>query len=305
MSAPPKTFLVGGGTGRQGGAVVNALLADKSSSIQPENIYVLTRNTEGGAAAKLTARGVQLIQGELGQPAAIFEKLRAKGVDLTTTGAYLAQAHGPTELGDAKGFIDAAIANSLTYFVYSSVDRGGKEASDRDASYCKTFSDKFEIEKHLESASAGGKKINFTILRPTWFADNADWGFPGKLCMAGWRENMKGKRMQVVVTKDIGRWAVEGFLRPDASGIRNTAISIASDELSFQDIDDIFRKETGNPVGVTYGWFARLMIWLVKDLRTMFGWINERPYGADLEELAKTVKPTTFREWVKESVVKA
>lgn len=307
MSASaPTTFLIGGGTGRQGGSVVNALLADKSSAIQPQDIYVLTRNTEGGAAAALTARGVQLVQGELGQPDAIFKALSARGVDLHTTGAYLAQAHGPTELTDATGFIDAAIANGLSYFVYSSVDRGGKEASDRDASYCKTFSDKFQIEKHLEKAAgAAGKNINYTILRPTWFADNADWGFPGKLCMAGWRENMKGKKMQVVVTKDIGRWAVEGLLRPDASGIRNTAVSIASDELSFQEIDDIFRKETGQPVGVTYGWLARLMIWLVKDLRTMFGWINERAYGADLEELSKTVKPTTFRQWVKESVVKA
>ncbi|KAF9536676.1 hypothetical protein EC957_009998 [Mortierella hygrophila] len=296
------SFLIAGGTGRQGGAAVNALLADQSSSIQPKDIYVLTRNTEGAAATALATRGVQLVRGELGQPNAIFKELSSQGVDLSTTGVFLAQAHGPTELTDANGFIDATITHGLSYFVYSSVDRGGKELSDRDASYCKTFSDKFEIEKHLKAASADGEHINFTILRPTWFADNALWGFPGKLCMAGWRENMKGKRIQVVVTKDIGRWAVEGLLRPDASGIRNTAISIASDELTFQEIDDIFRKETGGPVGVTYGWLARLMIWMVKDLRTMFAWINERAYGADLEELAKTVKPTTFREWVKESV---
>jgi hypothetical protein len=108
--------------------------------------------------------------------------------------------------------------------------------------------------------------------------------------------------MQVTTTKDIGRWAAEAFLRPDGSGIRNTSLSIASDFLSFDEIDDIFRKETGAPVAVTYGWLARLMIWLVKDLRTMFAWIDERDYGADLEELAKTVKPTTFREWVRETV---
>lgn len=295
------SFLIAGGTGRQGGAVVNALLADKSTSIQPQDIYVLTRNTAGAAATALATRGVKVVHGELGQPDTIFEQLASQGVNLGKTAAFLAQAHGPTELSDAKCFIDAAIANGLSYFVYSSVDRGGRELSDRDASYCKTFSDKFQIEKHLEAASAGGKHINFTILRPTWFADNALWGFPGKLCMAGWRENMRGKRMQVTTIKDIGRWAVEALLRPDTSGIRNSAISIASDYLSFQEIDAIFRKETGSPVGVTYGWLARLMIWLVEDLRTMFAWINERDYGADLEELAKTVKPTTFREWVKES----
>jgi uncharacterized protein YbjT (DUF2867 family) len=298
----PTSFLVAGGTGRQGGAVVNALLADKSASIAPKHVYVLTRNTNSAAATALAARGISLVQGELGQPDAIFKQLAAQDVDFGQTAVFLAQAHGPTELNDAKGFIDAAITNGLAYFVYSSVDRGGKERSDRDASYCKTFSDKFQIEKHLEAASAGGKHINFTILRPTWFADNALWGFPGKLCMTGWRENMNGKRMQVVVTKDIGRWAVEALLRPDASGIRNTAISIASDYLSFKEIDDIFRQETGKPVGVINGWLARFMIWLIKDLRTMFGWIGERDYGANLEELARTVEPTTFRVWVQEAI---
>ena len=297
----PTLFLIAGGTGRQGGAVVNALLADKSTSIQPEDIYVVTRNTSGGAATALTTRGVKLIQGQLGQPDAIFKQLADKDVNLGKTAAFLAQAHGPTELSEAEGFIQAAITNGLSYFVYSSVDRGGPELSDRDASYCKTFSDKFKIEKYLESASEGGKLMNYTILRPTWFADNALWGFPGKLCMTGWRENMKGKRMQVTTIKDIGRWAAEAFLRPDASGLRNRPISIASDYLSFEEIDAIFRKETGGPVGVTYGWLARLMIFLVKDLRTMFAWIDERDYGADLEELAKTVKPTTFREWLKET----
>lgn len=297
----PTTFLIGGGTGRQGGAVVNALLSDKSNSVQPKSVYVLTRNLEGGAAKRLALRGVQLIQGQLNQPAPIFEQLTAAGVNLSKTAAFLAQAHGPTEVSDAKLFINAAIAADLAYFVYSSVDRGGKELSDRDASYCKTFSDKFLIEKHLEAASARGNGISYTILRPTWFADNALWGFPGRLCMTGWRENMGGKRMQVVTSKDLGRWAVEALLRPDASKTRNTAVSVASDMLSFDEIDQIFREETGEPVGVTYGWLARLLIWSTKDLSTMFGWINERDYGADLKELSKTVKPTTFREWVRES----
>lgn len=297
----PTTFLIGGGTGRQGGAVVNALLSDKSKSVQPKDVYVLTRNLEGAAAKRLASRGVQLIEGQLDQPTAIFEQLAATGINLSRSAAFLAQAHGPTEVSDAKLFIDAAVAADLAYFVYSSVDRGGKELSDRDASYCKTFSDKFLIEKHLEAVSARGNGINYTILRPTWFADNALWGFPGRLCMTGWRENMGGKRMQVIASKDLGRWAVEALLRPDSSNIRNTAVSVASDMLSFDEIDQIFREETGTPVGVTYGWLARLMIWSIKDLSTMFGWINERDYGADLEELSKTLQPTTFREWVREN----
>ena len=305
----PVSFLIAGGTGRQGGAVVNALLTDEIAPVLPKCIYVLTRNLEGSAAVKLAKQGVNLVQGQLGTPDPIFGQLKSRGVQLSQTAAFLAQSHGPTELNDARRFIDAVVVNGLQYLVYSSVDRGGKELSDRDPSYCKTFADKFHIEKHLAAATGGsgvtnskGKSMDFTILRPVWFADNAQWGFAGRLCMSGWQQNMQGKRLQVVTTKDIGRWATEALLRPDRAGLRNTAISIASDELTFQELDRIFREETGTPVGVTYGWLARLMIWAVTDLRTMFAFIEERDYGADLKELARTVKPTTFRQWVKESV---
>ena len=299
----PSHFLICGATGRQGGAVIGALLEDRESDIQAKHIHALTRKASGASAQRLTSRDINIVVGDLSQPTAIFTQLENNNVDVDGTGIFLAQAHGPTELSDAKAFISAAAGAGVSYFVYSSVDRGGKELSDRDASYCKTFFDKFHIEQHLKQV-AGDAGMGFTILRPVWFADNADWGFPGRLCMTGWRENMGGKKMQVVVTKDIGRWAVEALVRPDLAGIRNKALSIASDYLTFDEVDRIFHEETHAPVGVTYGWLAKLMIWSVKDLNTMFGWIGERDYGADLELLSKTVQPTSFRTWVKDSVAK-
>ena len=299
----PAHFLVCGATGRQGGAVINALLEDKAADIQAKHVHALTRDASGASAQRLTSRGINIVVGDLSQPTAIFTQLENNDVDVRSTGVFLAQAHGPTELSDAKAFISAAARAGVPYFVYSSVDRGGKELSDRDASYCKTFSDKFHIEQHLKQV-AGHTGMGFTILRPVWFADNDDWGFAGRLCMTGWRENMGGKKMQVVITKDIGRWAVEALVRPDCAGVRNEALSIASDYLTFEDVDRIFRDETGGPVGVTYGWLAKLMIWAVKDLNTMFAWIGEREYGADIELLNKTVLPTSFRSWVKAGVVR-
>lgn len=307
MTSIPIYFLIAGGTGRQGGAVINALLAGDptGSPVAPNHIYAITRDAEGLSATKLAARGIQLVTGQLGQPASIFDHLKTKDIPMNRVGVFLAQAHGPTELTEARAFIDCAVSDGVQYIVYSSVDRGGKELSDKDPSPCKTFSDKFHIEKHLIAATmtddGKGHTTGYTILRPTWFADNALWGFPGKLCMTGWRENMHGKRMQVTVTKDIGRWAAQAFLLPDScEGLRNTAISIASDCLSFEEVDQIFRKETGQPVGVSWGWLTRLVIWMVTDLRTMFAFINEREYGADMKTLTKTVRPTSFSDWVKE-----
>ena len=296
---PPKHFLIAGATGRQGGAVVSALLSNPDFTIEPKNVWAITRDAAGTSAQRLTSSwpGINLVVGDLNKPDVLFQHL-GSGI-LHQTAVFLAQAHGPTELSDAKGFIDAASSHGALYFVYSSVDRGGRELSDSDPSYCKTFSDKFYIEKHLkEVATQREKRMDYTIIRPTWFADNAHWGFLGKLCMTGWRDWMMGKRMQVVTTRDIGRWAAEGLVRPDRTEIRNQALSVASDELSFQDVDLTFKKTTGKGVPVTFGWAAYLMILLVKDLNTMFSFINERDYGADLSWLKERLEPTTFVQWV-------
>ncbi|KAK5062911.1 hypothetical protein LTR84_004987 [Exophiala bonariae] len=296
--SPPKHFLVGGATGRQGGAVVNALLGNPELNIESKNVWAITRDPAGASAKRLTSTwpGINLVVGDLNKPDELFQQL---GTSISPhTAVFLAQAHGPTELLEAKGFIEAASAHGVAYFVYSSVDRGGRQLSDSDPSYCKTFSDKFYIEKHLKQVAAQEKRMDYTVIRPVWFADNAHWGFPGKLCMTGWRDWMKGKRLQVVTTKDIGRWAAEALVRPDRTGIRNEALSIASDELSFQEIDLIFKKKTGKGVPVTFGWATWLIIWLVKDLNTMFSFINERDYGADLPWLKTQLEPTTFAQWV-------
>jgi len=302
--SPLQYFIVAGATGRQGGATVDALLNHPDIKINPKQVYALTRQATGSGAIKLREKydDINIIAGDLNNPEAIFQQLDES--ILPMTGIYLAQAHGPTEVSDAKGFIDSAVRNGVPYFVYSSVDRGGRELSDKDPSYCKTFSDKFLIEKHLIGVCTNNK-MDYTIIRPTWFADNAWWGFPGALCMTGWKVNMDGKKMQVTVTKDIGRWAVEALLQPDKRSIRNEALSIASEELSFKEIDDIFIKYTGKGVPVTYSLLTRLLIWLSKDLNTMFGFIGERAYGADIPWLRSQLKPTTFEEYVKSDVLTA
>lgn len=299
------TFIIAGGTGRQGGAAINALLNDPISPVQPNKIYAITRNANSAASRSLASKGIQLIQGDLTDSTAIFDYARTHGAKPAQTGAYLAQAHGPQEVLQAKAFIDAAVSLGIAYLVYSSVDRGGPALSDRDPSFCKTFSDKYLIEKHLIAASSKTPSLSYTILRPTWFADNALWGFPGRLCMTGWRDTLHGQRMQITCVADIGRWAATALLRPDTPKVRNQAISVASDELSFAEADAIFREETGGKecIPVANAWLTWLVIWLVKDLRTMFAWIGQRPYGAEIEWLARYVEPTSFRDWVRENAV--
>jgi hypothetical protein len=58
--------------------------------------------------------------------------------------------------------------------------------------------------------------------------------------------------MQDVTTTDIGRWAVEGMIRPNRTGIRNEALSVSREELSFQFIYAIFKRKTGRGVHVIF-----------------------------------------------------
>lgn len=294
MSNLPQ-YLIFGGTGRQGGSVINALLSS-SPAVLPSQIHAVTRNAAGSSAVRLASRGINIVQGDLIESPSVMKKLESSGITLSKTFVYFAQAHGPTEVDEAKSLIDASVASGVRYIVYSSVDRGGKEASDRDASYCKTFSDKYIIEKYLEQTTKH-TTLDYTIIRPTWFIDNASWGFPGRLSMTAWRDVMDGKKLQVTSTKDIGRWAAFAMLRPDEASLRNSALSIASDELTFDKMNAIFKQETGRDIELMNGLVVRAMVWMTKDLRTMFGWIKERDYGADMDELKKYMEPYTFRQW--------
>lgn len=70
-----KTVAVIGGTGQQGGGVVNALLAGGEFEVR-----VVTRNRKGEAARALSGRGVELVEGDL--------------LDSTTLGAAFEGAYG-------------------------------------------------------------------------------------------------------------------------------------------------------------------------------------------------------------------
>jgi uncharacterized protein YbjT (DUF2867 family) len=69
-----KVLLVTGATGKQGGAVINSILS--SSQAKSFNILGVTRNAESGSAKKLVERGVKIVQGDLNDVPAIFEKAK-------------------------------------------------------------------------------------------------------------------------------------------------------------------------------------------------------------------------------------
>jgi len=71
-----KTLLVTGATGKQGGAVINALL--NSPEAAGFNILAVTRDTASKSARALAQRSqyLKLVQGDLNEPSKIFENAK-------------------------------------------------------------------------------------------------------------------------------------------------------------------------------------------------------------------------------------
>jgi uncharacterized protein YbjT (DUF2867 family) len=69
-----KVVLITGATGKQGGAVVNALLASPKAS--DFTILAVTRDAESASAKKLVEKGCKIVQGDLHDVPGIFESAK-------------------------------------------------------------------------------------------------------------------------------------------------------------------------------------------------------------------------------------
>jgi uncharacterized protein YbjT (DUF2867 family) len=167
-----KVVLITGATGKQGGAVINSLLA----SPEAKNITILavTRNPESESAKKLADKGCKLVVGDMDDIPAIFEAAK-KVCSEPVWGVFSVQLpHGKGNSGDAeekqgKDLVDGAIANGVKMFVYSSVERGGETKSFDNPTPVPHFITKHNIEHHLVEKAEG--KMDWTILRPVAFMD--------------------------------------------------------------------------------------------------------------------------------------
>lgn len=130
-----KALLITGATGKQGGAVVDAILAHASSS--DFTILAVTRDTNSGSAQKLLSKSekIKLVKGNLDDVPALFRAAEAAASGKSIWGVYSVQismGKGVTmesEVKQGNDMIDESVKQGVSQFVYSSVERGGDEAS--------------------------------------------------------------------------------------------------------------------------------------------------------------------------------
>ncbi|KAG9851592.1 NAD(P)-binding protein, partial [Aureobasidium melanogenum] len=295
-----KAVLITGVTGKQGGATINSLI--DSGALATYKLLAVTRDTNSSAARELAARGVTLIQGDLSDCHALFHTamilLASENRSRSIWGVFSVQALSKKEEEQGKALVDAAVANKVEFFVYTSVDRGGEDRSPQNPTNVPHFSSKHRIETYL-LAAARKSHMNWTILRPVCFMENLSLGkgFEAKVMGTAWRIGLGSKPLQLVATSDIGWYAAQALLHPDIYSGRS--ISIAGDELSFAQANGLFKAQSGQDIPQTMPILARLIMWLAGDLGAMINWFSVEGYKADITSLRQEhPQLLSFEAWL-------
>jgi uncharacterized protein YbjT (DUF2867 family) len=108
-----RLVLVTGATGKQGGAVVNALLA------RGHQVRALTRNSASPAANRLRQQGVEIAVGDFTNRDSLLRA--ARGADAVYAMSTPYEQGAEKEIAQGMTITDAAKAAGVAHFIYSSV----------------------------------------------------------------------------------------------------------------------------------------------------------------------------------------
>lgn len=288
----PKPILVLGATGKQGKKVVETILASDSKA--NFTILALTRNPDSASAQALAAKStiIKLVKGNLDDTPAVFKAAVEAAGGAPIWGVFSVQQavqDGATQERETKqgqAMVDQAIAHDVKVFVYTSVDRGG-DKSEINPTKVPHFISKHDIETHLK-AKAADAKMQYTILRTVCFMEDLTPDFMGKVFATFIKVGIKpSKPLALVATSDIGYFAGQAFLQPESPEYKNKAISLAGDELKFEQVDQVFKERLGYNVPTTFEFVARVVKWMVKELGIMFNWFDEEGFDVDIPKLKR------------------
>ena len=275
-----KTILVIVATGQQGGAVTKHLLKNNFK------VRALVRDENKPASQELKELGVELIQGNMTDPAALDKAME------DIYGVFSVQnywEHGyEGELNQGKAVADAAHKAGVKHFVQSSV--GGAERSTK----LPHFDVKFEIEEYLKKL-----ELPKTVLRPVFFMENFNTFFAPAESDGKYALTIALKpdtKLQMIAVDDIGAITALVFNYPEK--YLGKEIELAGDELTIPEVAAAYTKIKAKEYT-----FNELPMDAMRsyneELANMFQWFMDKGYEADIPELKKMYPElTSFENWL-------
>lgn len=283
-SSNEHVVLVLGATGQQGGAVARSLRS------RSRNVRAMVRNPEATAARALTASGVVVVQGDLGDESSIRNAMA--GVD----GVFSVQPNSGSpgsgitdeeEVRIGKLVADIAVETGVSHLVYSSASVISKGATGIANLDCKR-----EIEDHVRSLS-----IPATIVRPATFMELLAlpdfWSDEDVLSFFA----SPDQPIELITVDDIGKIVSAVF--DDRNRFAGASMNIAGDELTGAGIGSAISQAWGH--SVTYRRFPNA---LLKQLPALEKTVRMFESGAaadnaDIMALSDTFGPLTrLHEWL-------
>ncbi|MEM9795433.1 MAG: NmrA/HSCARG family protein [Pseudomonadota bacterium] len=262
-----KTIVVFGATGKQGGAVIDALEDGPTAW----HVKAVTRDAGSANARALAARKVTLVAGDMDDVTGLTNAMEgAEGV--FSVQANFENDHDGREIRFGQNVVNAARKAGVSHLVYGSV--GGAE---RDTGV-PHFVSKRQIERHLIESG-----VPFTILRPASFMDNFA-SFAMRIVLLSMFKTIMSPhtKLQLVATKDIGRFAARAFEHPTSH--RGRQIELAGDALTVPEIIRTLRQG-----GVKPTFALRLPSFVVgklpADFPIMVQWFEDQGFNADIDAL--------------------
>ncbi|PVF95817.1 NAD(P)-binding protein [Serendipita vermifera] len=185
-------------TGKTGGGTIDAILADGTYAAR-----AVTRNPNSDAAKALAARGVEVVQGDLSDPASIERAVEgAYGV----LGATDFWSSFFDEEKQGKSLVNAAKKVGVKHFVWVTLDHSGVPH----------FDTKARVDDYLKESG-----VPRTSLYTAFFVENIGnpYGFAIKRDEGG---NIlfdlafkTDGPIPIIAASDIGKWALVAFKNPD------------------------------------------------------------------------------------------
>ena len=272
-----RTILITGATGKQGGAVIRALMG------KGFHLRAMTRKTDSAAAIELANTGVELVRGDLDDAASLTAALAGAWGTLAVQNTWEAGVEKEEEQG--KRFATIAREAGVQHFVYQSVGSAHRKTG------IPHFDNKARVEDTVRS-------LNFpshVIIRPVFFMENllSPWFLNGDKLYAAMKPTTV---LQMIAVSDIGQFGARAFT--DAAQLNRRKIDIAGDAVTIPQAAATFTKALGRTIE-----FVQIPIEEVRknseDFALMLEWFERVGYDADIPALTRDfgIPPTTLEAW--------
>jgi uncharacterized protein YbjT (DUF2867 family) len=275
--AEPRTILITGATGNQGGAVARAL-AGKGFRLRG-----MTRKPDSEAAKATAGSGVTLVKGDLDDEASLRAALAG------AWGVYAVQNtwEAGVQKEEEQGKRIAALAREagVSHYVYSSVGSAHRHTG------IPHFENKARIEDTVRSLAFP----SHVILRPVFFMENllSPWFLKDDTLYASLDPKT---RLQMIAVNDIGRYGALAFT--DAARLNRREIDIAGDAATMPETAAALSRGLGRTIT-----FVQIPIADVRknseDFALMLEWFERVGYNADIPKLTQEFgfTPLTLAAW--------